>query len=192
MVLALSLCGAALLLALAALFAFGVRRRLLQRSGGTFDCNLRWDAPVPAPRSDETAHDERGSGHGPGAEFGRDQGSGPASGGAGQDFQKETGQGSAGKGWAYGIARYNGDQIEWFRVFSYAPRPRRFLERNRIEVLQRRHPEGEEELALLSDAVILACSLYGTRVELAMSEDALTGFLAWLEAAPPGQRVNVA
>ena len=24
-----------------------------------------------------------------------------------------------------------------------------------------------------------------------MSEDALTGFLAWLEAAPPGQRVNV-
>ena len=25
-----------------------------------------------------------------------------------------------------------------------------------------------------------------------MSEDALTGFLAWLEAAPPGQRVNVA
>jgi hypothetical protein len=25
-----------------------------------------------------------------------------------------------------------------------------------------------------------------------MSDDALTGFLAWLEAAPPGQRVNVA
>ena len=39
---------------------------------------------------------------------------------------------------------------------------------------------------------MLRCSLHGTRVELAMSEDALTGFLAWLEAAPPGQRVNVA
>jgi hypothetical protein len=24
------------------------------------------------------------------------------------------------------------------------------------------------------------------RIELALSEDALTGFLAWLEAAPPG------
>lgn len=174
MVLALSLCGAALLLALAGLFAFGVRRRLLQRSGGTFDCNLRWDAPPPV------LPDEDGS------EAGPEDASRP------QDRPRAAHEQGGGKGWAYGIARYNGDQIEWFRVFSYAPRPRRFLERNRIEVLQRRHPEGEEELALLADAVILACSLHGIRVELAMSDDALTGFLAWLEAAPPGQRVNVA
>ncbi|MGH3115853.1 MAG: DUF2550 domain-containing protein [Gaiellales bacterium] len=174
MVLALSLCGAALLLALAGLFAFGVRRRLIQRSGGTFDCNLRWNAPVPAPAP--TA-DSPGSAESP-----------PASG----ENPAAVPDHANGKGWAYGIARYNGDQIEWFRVFSYAPRPRRFLQRDGIEVLQRRLPEGEEELALLSDAVVLACSLGGTRVELAMSEDALTGFLAWLEAAPPGQRVNVA
>jgi len=153
MVLALLLCGAVLLLALAGLFAFGVRRRLIQRSGGTFDCNLRWDAP---------------------------------------DSPESTGEEPSGKGWAYGVARYNADRIEWFRVFSYAPRPRRVLERDRIEVLERRHPRGEEELALLSDAFILTCSVRGTRVDLAMSEDALTGFLAWLEAAPPGQRVNVA
>ncbi|BFO15324.1 hypothetical protein SHKM778_17120 [Streptomyces sp. KM77-8] len=66
------------------------------------------------------------------------------------------------------------------------------LERSAIEVAGRRLPEGEEELALLSDSVILVCLHRGTRLELAMSEDALTGFLAWLEAAPPGQRVNVA
>jgi hypothetical protein len=172
MVLVLSLCGMALLLALAGLFAFGLRRRLLQRSGGTFDCNLRWNAPAPADGYDEESAGEHPSAAGGGAGGSRGPG--------------------GGKGWAYGIARYNGDQIEWFRVFSYAPRPRRFLMRNRIEVLKRRHPEGEEELALLSDALILACSLDGVRVELAMSEDALTGFLAWLEAAPPGQRVNVA
>lgn len=92
----------------------------------------------------------------------------------------------------YGVARYSGDQVSWFRVFSYAPRPRRVLERSAIEVLERRMPEGEEELALLSDAVIQGCMHRGIRLELAMSEDALTGFLAWLEAAPPGQRVNVA
>jgi hypothetical protein len=185
MVLVLSLCGVALLLALAGLFAFGLRRRLLQRSGGTFDCNLRWNAPAPA---DEYA----GEYHGESDVDEQGRGSGQAPGGA-QGAGGAGGRGvGGGKGWAYGIARYNGDQIEWFRVFSYAPRPRRFLERNRIEVLQRRNPEGEEELALLSDAVILACSLHGVRVELAMSEDALTGFLAWLEAAPPGQRVNVA
>jgi hypothetical protein len=92
----------------------------------------------------------------------------------------------------YGVARYNGDRINWFRVFSYAPRPRRSLERWAIDVVSRRNPEGEEELALLSDAVVLACTHHGVRLELAMSDDALTGFLAWLEAAPPGQRVNVA
>jgi len=59
-------------------------------------------------------------------------------------------------------------------------------------VLYRRTPEGQEELALLSGAVVLSCLHAGVPLELAMSEDALTGFLAWLEAAPPGQRVNVA
>ncbi|MGW7350135.1 DUF2550 domain-containing protein [Streptomyces sp. Z26] len=150
MVLALLVCGAVVLLVLVGLFVFGLRRRLLQRSGGTFDCSLRWDVP-------------------------------------------DTGDAEPdGKGWVYGVARYNGDRVDWFRVFSYAPRPRRAMERGAIEVLARRMPTGEEELALLSGQVVLACSLGGVRVELAMSEDALTGFLAWLEAAPPGQRVNVA
>ncbi|MEW2401400.1 DUF2550 domain-containing protein [Streptomyces sp. NPDC046862] len=151
MVLALTVCGLVVALVVVGLFVFGVRRRLIQRSGGTFDCSLRWNTPEKPEKGEEN-----------------------------------------GKGWGYGIARYNGDRIEWFRVFSYSPRPRRILERSAIEVAGRRTPEGEEELALLSDAVILACLHRGARLELAMSEDALTGFLAWLEAAPPGQRVNVA
>ncbi|MDG4860901.1 DUF2550 domain-containing protein [Streptomyces sp. T-3] len=148
MILALLVCGIVVALVLLGLFVFGLRRRLIQRSGGTFDCSLRWDAPAAGDTS--------------------------------------------GKGWSYGVARYSGDRIEWFRVFSYAMRPRRVLERSAIEVVDRRAPEGEEELALLSDAIVLGCRHKGTRLELAMSEDALTGFLAWLEAAPPGQRVNVA
>ncbi|WP_371654773.1 MULTISPECIES: DUF2550 domain-containing protein [unclassified Streptomyces] len=148
MTLVLLVGGLVVALVLAGLFVFGLRRRLIQRSGGTFDCSLRWDVP---------------------------EGGDPN-----------------GKGWVYGVARYSGDRIEWFRVFSYAPRPRRLLERSAIEVVARRKPAGEEELALLSDAIVLGCTHRGVRLELAMSEDALTGFLAWLEAAPPGQRVNVA
>ncbi|WP_175410385.1 DUF2550 domain-containing protein [Streptomyces sp. TRM64462] len=148
MFLALLVSALVVALVVIGLFVFGLRRRLIQRSGGTFDCSLRWNVP--------------------------------------------EGGDASGKGWVYGVARYSGDRIAWFRVFSYAPRPRRVLERSAIEVLARRMPEGEEELALLSDAVVLACLHRGTRLELAMSEDALTGFLAWLEAAPPGQRVNVA
>ncbi|MEO3749669.1 DUF2550 domain-containing protein [Streptomyces sp. B6B3] len=148
MVLALLVVGSVLLLLVLGLFVFGLRRRLIQRSGGTFDCSARFTAPR-----------------------------------AGQ---------SSGKGWLYGVARYNGDHVEWFRVFSYAPRPRRTLQRDRIQVRERRHPHGEEELALLPGALVLNCRHDGQDVELAMSEDAFTGFLAWLEAAPPGQRVNVA
>ncbi|MCZ7457942.1 MULTISPECIES: DUF2550 domain-containing protein [Streptomyces] len=148
MFLALLVSGLVVALVVIGLFVFGLRRRLIQRSGGTFDCSLRWNVPEDGDHS--------------------------------------------GKGWVYGVARYNGDRVEWFRVFSYALRPRRALERSAIEVVARRLPEGEEELALLSDAVVLGCLHHGTRLELAMSEDALTGFLAWLEAAPPGQRVNVA
>lgn len=147
-VLALLVCALVVVVVALGLFVFGLRRRLIQRSGGTFDCSLRWNLPEKAAPS--------------------------------------------GKGWVYGVARYNGDHVNWFRVFSYAPRPRRSLERSAIEVVGRRTPEGEEELALLSDAVVLACTHRGVLLELAMSDDALTGFLAWLEAAPPGQRVNVA
>ncbi|RKN40916.1 DUF2550 domain-containing protein [Streptomyces hoynatensis] len=148
MILALLVLAALLLLLVCGLFGFGLRRRLIQRSGGTFDCSARFQPP-------------------------------------------QAGQ-SPGKGWLYGVARYNGDQVEWFRVFSYALRPRRALQRDRIQVRERRRPVGDEELALLPGAVVLSCRHEEWDVELAMSEDALTGFLAWLEAAPPGQRVNVA
>lgn len=151
MILVFQLCGTVVVLALLGLFVFGLRRRLIQRAGGTFDCSLRRSAAADAEPS-----------------------------------------ANSGKGWVYGVARYSGDRVEWFRVFSYAPRPRRVLERSAIEVLRRRAPIGQEELALLSDSVVLACEHRGVQLELAMSEDALTGFLAWLEAAPPGQRVNVA
>ncbi|WP_346012399.1 DUF2550 domain-containing protein [Streptomyces sp. SID3343] len=126
-----------------------------------------------------------------------DSGSGPggsgSSGSSGADVAGGAdGDPDHGKGWVFGIARYSGDRIEWFRVFSYSPRPRRVLQRGRIQVIGRREPAGQEELALLAGAVILVCEHADARIELALSDDALTGFLAWLEAAPPGQRVNVA
>ncbi len=101
-------------------------------------------------------------------------------------------RGAGDKGWAFGVACYRGDQIDWYRVFSYAVRPRRVLPRAELSVVAQREPLEAEALALLPGAAVLVCALRGQPVELAMSENALTGFLAWLEAAPPGQRVNVA
>ena len=143
MVVVLDILVALVLFALAAMLMLAVRRSLLQRNVGTFDCSMRLSPDVP-------------------------------------------------EGWAFGIARYTGDAVQWYRVFSFSLRPRAVLARGAIEVVERREPEDYEELELLQGAVVLACTQRGRSVELAMSEDALTGFLSWLEAAPPGQHVSVA
>jgi hypothetical protein len=95
----------------------------------------------------------------------------------------------SGKGWALGIGRYSGDSLEWYRVFSYATRPRHVMARRELEIVDRRGPEGAEVFSLLSGAVILRCREGADMVEFAMGEAALTGFLAWLESAPPVQPV---
>jgi len=93
----------------------------------------------------------------------------------------------AAKGWVLGVGRYAGDTIEWYRVFSYATRPRRVYARRELQIVERREPEGTEAFALLSGAVVVRCRYEEDLVDLAMSADALTGFRSWLESAPPGR-----
>ena len=96
-----------------------------------------------------------------------------------------------GQGWALGIARYTGNQIEWYRVFSPSLRPSRVLPRDRLKIIRRRKPEYPETLAIIGGHVILECTEDGIEVSLAMSPEATTGFAAWLEAGPPGRNVGV-
>jgi hypothetical protein len=138
-----SLGGVAALIAVAFILLF-VRRRLLGRSGGTFECSVRMKPP-----------------------------------------SKQTAAASA-RGWTLGLGRYSGDSLEWFRVFSFSPRPKHVFDRS-MTVLRRRTPQGAEAFSLYSGHRVIEIRLAsGKQVELAMSEAALTGFLAWTEAAPPG------
>lgn len=89
-------------------------------------------------------------------------------------------------GWTLGVGRYDGDSLQWYRLFSLATRPQRVLSRSRLTVVERRRPGNAERDALAAGAVVVVCSQEGRLVELALSEPALTGFLAWLEASPPG------
>ena len=91
------------------------------------------------------------------------------------------------RGWSPGLGRFAGDELLWFRVFSPSPKPKRRFYRAGLVVESRRSPEGEEKLALADDWVILRCAPPREEpVEIAFSESTLTGFLSWLEAAPPG------
>lgn len=91
-----------------------------------------------------------------------------------------------GRGWSPGFGRFAGDELRWYRMFSFALRPRRVLYRQALVVQGRRRPVGPERLALPADWVILRCVSGQTLVEIAMASSTVTGFLSWLEAAPPG------
>jgi hypothetical protein len=108
------------------------------------------------------------------------------------DCSLRTVEGALGKGWRLGVARYETDRIEWFRVFSVRVRPSRVLRRGEVFVQDRRYPHGPEAFSVMAGSVVLRCRDRGRFVELAMSEQASTGFASWLEAAPPGQNVSVA
>lgn len=92
----------------------------------------------------------------------------------------------AGRGWAPGFARFVGDQLRWYRMFSLSPRPRRVLWRRGLAVESRRSPTASERLSLPTEWVILRCTNHHAPVEIAMAPSALNGFLSWIEAAPPG------
>lgn len=93
---------------------------------------------------------------------------------------------SQGRGWVLGVGRFVGDDLQWFRVFSLSPRPRRTLSRRDLVVRDRRVPKGPESLALLKGAEIVELISAHGPVEIALGASALTGLLAWLEARPPG------
>lgn len=97
----------------------------------------------------------------------------------------------AGHGWVLGLGRYSGERLEWFRIFSLSPRPKRTWFRSELEYASRRPPVGQESVSLYAGHVVVECSTADGTVELALSPSSLMGLQAWLEAAPPGTTEHV-
>ncbi len=93
----------------------------------------------------------------------------------------------ASAGWHAGVARYHGDRLAWHRLTSFRPGVTVALDRAELQILDRRRPDGAESYVMPGASAVLLCRSRGIDVELAMTPGVLTGFLAWLEAAPPGQ-----
>ncbi len=91
----------------------------------------------------------------------------------------------AGRGWHQGVGRYRGDAFAWFRVSSLRSGPDRVLAREHLEIVERRGPTLPESYAMPSGSVVLRCRTDVDELELAMRQDTFTGFLSWLESAPP-------
>lgn len=99
--------------------------------------------------------------------------------------------------WRIGLAAYTPDELRWFSAFSVRLRPDAVFARSTMAIVARRPATAAEQSSVGSRAIVVECRVgretagNGRRrtsagpVELAMGEAALTGFLAWLEAAPP-------
>lgn len=111
--------------------------------------------------------------------------------GGGIDVCWRTDLRPTGSGWTLGQARYSGDVLLMFRSFAVLPSASRTLQRQSLTLGDRRPAVGSESDLLPAGAVIVRCIDArggGSRLELAMSEESLTGLRSWLESAPTAHR----
>jgi len=90
--------------------------------------------------------------------------------------------------WRLGVAAYGADELRWYDAVGVLLTPEEVLARRDLSVSTRREAYPAEAALLGQGMVVVSCSAGAVpeTVELAMGEAALTGFLAWLESAPPG------
>jgi hypothetical protein len=96
------------------------------------------------------------------------------------------------RGWRVGVARYAGDRLNWIPLIGLLPRPRHVIVRRGLVVSGRRRIEAGEFFGFLEGVTALECESGGLRFEVAAGYRALTGFVAWLESAPPSAHLDVA
>ena len=96
----------------------------------------------------------------------------------------------AGAHWTLGLARYEGDELRWYRAFGLTLRPALVLNRRTTHFVSQREPDAAEHLVLFSDHEVIRMRTGSGdgqgAIELAMTPASMTGLLGWLEASLPG------
>ncbi len=90
-----------------------------------------------------------------------------------------------GRGWTFGQGRYRESELTLYRSFSPLPIASKVLRRDRLHLGDRRALLGTEPDLLPVGSVVLRCTDGRSPIELALTEEALTGLRSWLESVPP-------
>ena len=95
--------------------------------------------------------------------------------------------------WRLGFISYQLDELRWYGALGVALRPEHVFPRRSVEVTSRRPVDLSETSVLAPEWIVVEAKtgLDDGPVELAMTDQALTGLLAWLEAAPPGSHLEL-
>jgi hypothetical protein len=95
--------------------------------------------------------------------------------------------------WGQGLAEFRRSQLCWHPAVSIRLRPRACFDRAGLTITRYRGPTDGEAARFGPEIVVAECEIRRVqppgpgevrRVDLAMSQAALTGLLAWLESAP--------
>ena len=109
---------------------------------------------------------------------------------------------AGGGSWRLGVLSYQHDSLSWHGALGVLLRPEREFHRRSLSVVSRRPADPSEAVTLGTERIVVEVAvrhspdLPGTsgdpaeHVELAMTDQALTGFLAWLESSPPGSHLS--
>jgi Protein of unknown function (DUF2550) len=104
--------------------------------------------------------------------------------------------------WRLGMLSYQHDSLGWYGALGVLLRPEHEFRRRSLSVVSRRPAEPSEAVTLGTERIVVEVEATaspdvqgvdsgpGEHVELAMTDQALTGFLAWLEASPPGSHLS--
>lgn len=92
-----------------------------------------------------------------------------------------------GAGWTLGVARFRGNDLEWYRVFSLSLRPRVIFHRHETSVVSVRPPTAAEASELYDGHVVTELGGRHAGFLLAMARPDLTAFSSWTEAGAPGR-----
>lgn len=87
--------------------------------------------------------------------------------------------------WIYGIARYTGGELRWYRAIGVGTRPTKVMDRGELAITGHRSPTPAELNSLPATAVIVECRFGAGTTTLAFGESGFTGFVSWLESSAP-------
>ncbi|NLT31427.1 MAG: DUF2550 domain-containing protein [Propionibacterium sp.] len=93
---------------------------------------------------------------------------------------------AASPGWVLAAARYSGEYLEVFRIFSLSFRPKWQFRRRMVDIVGQREPDADEAVVLFEGQRIARLQSTEQEWDIALDPQSLTGLLSWLEAAPPG------
>jgi hypothetical protein len=88
-----------------------------------------------------------------------------------------------GERWIYGIGRYVGSELRWYRALGVGTRPTAVLDRSELSIVASRAPRESELSSLPATAIVVECRRGDGAAMLAFSESGYTGFVSWLESA---------